>query len=157
MWLDGDICTAIRPFHTECKLCNATDCGVCSWPCKVLALGKFHPPLFFTDDWCIPVKSKMGWSAVVFCACEIVQLFSVVFCVVSAVYEFDLGINVKETPNKRWPVDSGPCSDTDSCFYIATICFSPTVVAIECLHTHAVRVNCILVIEGHYYGNKHKL
>jgi hypothetical protein len=34
-------------------------------------------PLFVTSNRCISVKNTLGWSAVVFCACEIMQVFSV--------------------------------------------------------------------------------
>jgi hypothetical protein len=36
----------------------------------------------------IQVKNTLGVSSVVFCACEVTQLFSVLLCVVRAVHEF---------------------------------------------------------------------
>lgn len=36
-----------------------------------------------------------------FCACEITQLLSVVFCAIGTVDEFDFRLSVKETSNKR--------------------------------------------------------
>ena len=35
-----------------------------------------------------------------FCECELVQLFSLVFCMGRAVHKFDFRIVTKETPNK---------------------------------------------------------
>ena len=45
------------------------------------ALGKAYHPLLVTSNRCIPVKSTVDRSAVVFCACKIIRLFSVVFYV----------------------------------------------------------------------------
>jgi lysylphosphatidylglycerol synthetase-like protein (DUF2156 family) len=70
-------------------------------------------------DRCIPVKNTLGWSAVVFCVCMIMQLFCVVFCVVRAVYKFafSLVINKKKS-----------CSDR-LMFSTRSICFTLIVVA----------------------------
>jgi hypothetical protein len=77
-----------------------TDWGVCSWPWHLFALGKTDHPLFVISNRYIPV----GWSAVVFCACEIIQLFSVVFCVIRAVHEFDFRLVINETSSIWRPV-----------------------------------------------------
>ena len=50
---------------------------------------KAVPPLFVTTNACIVLENTVGLSAVVFCACEVIQLFSVVFCVLRAAYKFD--------------------------------------------------------------------
>jgi hypothetical protein len=47
----------------------------------------------------------------VFCACDIVQLFSVVFCVVRTVNKFDFRHVINETPNKCQPMERRSCSD----------------------------------------------
>jgi hypothetical protein len=46
----------------------------------------------------------------VFCACEIIQLFSVVFCVVRDVHKFDFRLVINETTDKCQPVERS-CSD----------------------------------------------
>ena len=52
--------------------CTVPDCGVCSWPWQRFALGTADSPLFVTNNRCrpIPVTNMLGWSTVVFCACE---------------------------------------------------------------------------------------
>ncbi len=59
---------------------------------KWTAQGKGDRSLFVASNQCIPIKNTVGWSAVVFCACEIIQLFSVVFCVVRGVCKFEFGL-----------------------------------------------------------------
>lgn len=39
-----------------------------------------------------------------FCACEAIQLFSVVFCVVTDAHKFDVRLAISETPEKCRPV-----------------------------------------------------
>jgi hypothetical protein len=63
-----------------------------NWTCCVF---------FVTSNRFSPVKKTLGWRAVVFCACEITQLLSVVFCVVRAVSEFEFRFRIKETSKKR--------------------------------------------------------
>jgi len=70
--------------------------------------------LFVTSNRCIPVENTSCSSAVVFCACEIIQLFSVVFYVVRAKHDFRLVMN--EASNKWRPVKWTSCSAGDSCF-----------------------------------------
>lgn len=50
------------------------------------ALGKGDRPLFVTSNRYIPVKNQLDWSTVVFCACEMIQLFSVAFYTVRGVH-----------------------------------------------------------------------
>jgi hypothetical protein len=64
-----------------------SDCGVCSWPWQLFAIGNADRPLPVTSNRCITVKNTLGWSAVVFCACEVMQLF----CVVRVVHKFYFG------------------------------------------------------------------
>jgi len=59
------------------------------------ALGKGDRPLCVTSDRYIPIKNQLDWSTVVFCACELIQLYSVSFFTVRGVHkiEFKLFIN----------------------------------------------------------------
>jgi hypothetical protein len=77
-----------------------TDCQVCSRPWHWFALGKANRPLFVTPKWCIPVKNTSWWSPVVFYACELIQLFSVLLCVVTFVHKFHFRVPKNETPDK---------------------------------------------------------
>jgi len=59
-------------------------------------------PLFVTGTRCIPVNNSLGSNAVVFCACEITQLFSAVSYVVRTVPKFDFRlVTNKQTKNLR--------------------------------------------------------
>jgi len=89
--------------------------GVCDWPRQLIALGKAGRPLFVTSISCIPAKNSLGLNAFVSCACQIIQLFSVVFCLVRAVRKLDLRLLMKETRNKWRPVDR-PSSERGECF-----------------------------------------
>jgi hypothetical protein len=61
-------------------------------------------PLFVNSKRYVPFK--MYWTEVQGCfACEIIQLFSLVLCVVRAVHRFDFRLVVNETPNRWRPVD----------------------------------------------------
>ena len=42
-----------------------------------------------------------------FCACEMIQLFSVMFCVVRSVHKFDFRLVINYTSNKCRPVEEG--------------------------------------------------
>ena len=119
-----------------------TDCEVCNWPWKWFALGKDERSLFVNGNRCIPVKNVFGWSGVVFCACDLIQLFPVAFRVVRAVHKFDFRhvINEKIKPTS--------CSCRYSCFErIYTL--SPSRRR-ECYGTlnQAVLVNCMLVSDS---------
>ena len=46
------------------------------------------------------LKKTLGWTAVVFCACETIKLFSVLLCVVRAVHKCDFRHVMNETPNQ---------------------------------------------------------
>ena len=72
-------------------------CVVLIWPWKWFGLGKDDCLLLVHSNQCFPIKNTFGWSAVVFCACEMVQLFFVVFSVGSAVYKFTFWFVIDKT------------------------------------------------------------
>jgi hypothetical protein len=78
---------------TESSLnaCNDTDWGVCSWPWQYFAPGKDDTSLSVTSNGCIPVKNTLDWRAVVFFACEVIQLFSVMYWVVKFDFRRETG------------------------------------------------------------------
>jgi hypothetical protein len=57
-------------------------------------LRKADRPLFVTS------QTSLGRSADVFCACQIIQIFTVVRYVVRAVHKLDFGLLTNETRNK---------------------------------------------------------
>jgi hypothetical protein len=57
----------------------------------------------------------------VFCACEIIPLLSVVFCIFRAVLKFDFRLVMIDTPNKWRPVERKSCSNKD--FLIGSVYF----------------------------------
>jgi hypothetical protein len=83
---------------------------------------------------------QMHWAenAVVYCACDIIQLFSAVFCMIRAVYKFyfRLVIDKKETTS---------CCDGD--FFDRIYMFFPD------RRRHAVLVNCILLSKELYVSH----
>ena len=78
-------------------------CGVCSWPWQWFALGIADCLLFVTSNRCILFENRMGWSIVLFCACEVMKLFLSVFCVVRDIHNFGfrLVINKRRTNADR--------------------------------------------------------
>jgi len=44
--------------------------------------------MFLNSNLFIPVKNTLGWNSVVYCACELYLLLSVVFYLVTAVQKF---------------------------------------------------------------------
>jgi len=48
----------------------------------------------------VPGKTKLGLSVVMFCACEKMQLFSIIFLVVTAVHKFDSTRDNNETQSE---------------------------------------------------------
>jgi hypothetical protein len=72
-------------------------------------LGKAESPLFVSSYSCIFFKNTSGRSAVVFCACELIQFYSVMFCVARAVYKFDFRLVINATPNKLRPMERRSC------------------------------------------------
>jgi hypothetical protein len=75
-----------RRIFRRCNYTVYTDCRICNWPWKRFALGKDERSLFVNSNRCIPVKNVFGWSRVVFCACDVIQLFAVEFHVVRAMH-----------------------------------------------------------------------
>jgi hypothetical protein len=65
-----------------------------------------------------------------FSVCEVIQLFSVVFYVVTAVYKFDFRLVINGEPNKWRPVAARSSSDRDSCFLAGSVCVSA--ILVEC-------------------------
>jgi hypothetical protein len=65
---------------------NNRYCGVCSWPWQWLTREKADHTLLVTNNRCFPVTDTLDWSVVGFCACKITHLFSLVFCVVIAMW-----------------------------------------------------------------------
>jgi hypothetical protein len=84
----------------------------------------------------------------VFCACEIIQLFSVVFCVVTSVHKFDFRIVMNEKPtngNKRKQAHAV----VEICFLRDLYVFSPLPSSrVLRESTHTVQVKCILLSNG---------
>jgi len=77
----------------------------------VVCAEESDPPLFATSNRCVPVKNTLSWSAV-FCARTAIQLFYVVFCVVTAVHKFAFRLVTNYTPNKWRPVESRAVIDS---------------------------------------------
>jgi len=123
----------------------AFDLGNC------LRWGKLIFPLFVISNWCISNKNVLGWSAVVFCACEIVQLSSLwlELCTNLTVKRV-----IKETPNKWRPIivkKNCVMQWYRLMFLTGCICvfpLSPSRVFSD--STLAVQVNCILLSKGQY-------
>ena len=87
-------------------------------------LGNANCPLLETSNQCIWVKNTLGWRAVTFNVCWIIQLFCVAFCVVRAVHKFDFWLVSDETPYKLWPGERRSCVNRDSCFWQDLYVFS---------------------------------
>ena len=68
------------------------DCG--------LRVAKGSRPLYVTSSRRIPVKNKLDRSSVEFCACKIMHLLSLVFCVVGVVHKFNFSVVRNQRPNK---------------------------------------------------------
>jgi len=83
--------------------CTDSDCGVCSWPWQWTVLEKAKRPLPVTSNRCIPFTNTVGWGAgAVRVLKNLIQLFSEVFCVDTAVHTFHFRLVTNVTPNKRW-------------------------------------------------------
>ena len=80
-----------------------------------------------------------------FNACEIVQLFSVVFCVVRSSHKVCCRLFTNETPNKWQPWKEGR-----ALFMRGTIFFPPTFFAVFRDSNHAAQVTCILLSKRLY-------
>jgi hypothetical protein len=62
-------------------------------------------------------------SVAVFCACKIIQLVFVVFCVVRVVHKFDFKTDINDTPYKCGPVERSSYSDRICMFLTGSVCF----------------------------------
>ena len=60
---------------------------------------KVNRPFFWTSNRFIPVKNTLGWRSVICFACDITQLFGVVFFVVRSMSVFHFRLFIKETNN----------------------------------------------------------
>ena len=74
-------------------------------PLAVICAGDSDCPLTVNSNQCIPVKNTSGRSVVVFCACKIIELFSIMFYMVTAVNKFDFRHATNDTPNKWRPAE----------------------------------------------------
>ena len=61
--------------------------------------------LFVNTNRCIPVKIRLGRNEGVFCACQIIQLFPLVMCIIRVAHTFFFGFIINEIPNKWRPVE----------------------------------------------------
>jgi hypothetical protein len=59
--------------------------------------GKANLPFFFTSNRCIPDKNTLDSIAVMFCVCDIIQLFSVAYWMFRAEHKFHFRLVVTET------------------------------------------------------------
>jgi len=116
--------------------------GVCRWPWQLFALGKADRPLWpLTDRW-IPVNT-WEWSAGMFCMCEIMQLFSVVYYVGTDLHKLDCRLVTNETTNKYRPAEK------------KAIQWQRLTHRRECKGlAQAVQANCILLNEGQQHPKK---
>jgi hypothetical protein len=57
-----------------------------------------------TSHRCVTQENALASSAVVFCECTIILIFSVLFCVVIAVHQCAIRLAINETPDKGRPV-----------------------------------------------------
>ena len=72
-----------------------------------LSLKKVDRPFLWPV--CVPLKNTLGWSAVVFCACEVTQSLSKVTHVHTAVHKYDFKLPKKETHAKWRSVERKSC------------------------------------------------
>lgn len=86
-----------------------------------------------------------------FCACELIQPFSAVFCMFKVVHKFGFRLVTNEIPNKRQPVKRRSCSDIDSCFW-QHLYVLPRPSSRVLRTTQLLKVNCILLSSKHWLG-----
>jgi hypothetical protein len=129
-----------------------TDWEVCCWFWQLFELGKAYRPLFLNCNWCISFKNPLGWSAVVFCACEIALLSSEVFYVVRAVHKyFYILLYMKHLTNdEHWK--EGHAEIKTHVFDSISMLSPRKSSRVWRNSTHAVQVNCILLSKRHYMG-----
>ena len=136
-------------------LSKDNDCEVCSRPWQWATLRKPDRPSLVNSDWCITVKNTSGPRTVMFCACNIIHIFTSVFHVVRAVHTFDFRLVINETTNKWWPVDRKPCCHSDSYSWQDLYVFPRPSVQVLRDCTHAVQVKCFLLGNRHYIYQCH--
>jgi hypothetical protein len=92
--------------------CTQSDCGVCSWPWQWFA----DYPLWTVTD---VFQLQIHWAGTQsrFVRVEVIQLFSVAFCVVRAVHKIGFRLVVNETLNKWRPVERRSGRDRESCLW----------------------------------------
>jgi hypothetical protein len=85
------------------------------------------------------------------------QLFSVVFYVVTAMHKFHLRLFTYETTNTLWPVKRRSCSDRDAYFWQNLYVFAPS--SFRALRTlsHALQINYVLLSKGQYLSPADRL
>ena len=74
------------------KIITVTDWGVGSNEGSALRWGDPTVPCLWQATDVFQLKMRLGWSVVVFCACELTPLFSAAPCAVRAVHTFDCRI-----------------------------------------------------------------
>ena len=93
---------------------------------------------------CITVQVKWAEVQSVFCACEKIQFFSVVFCVLTALHKLYFRLVINGTPNKYRPVERKSSSDILIFWHYQCVFFRLSL-RILMDSAHAVQVNCILL------------
>jgi hypothetical protein len=81
-WMNYCIAATDTDWKNYCIAAADTDMGVCSYLLRCPSV----PCLLPVNNRCVPIKNTFGCSVVVFCACEIIKLFSLMFGVVRAVH-----------------------------------------------------------------------
>ena len=65
----------------------------------VICAGKGDRLFFVTSNRYIPVKNTLGCNVVVFCGCELIQLFCVASCLVRVVHKLEFRLAASEESN----------------------------------------------------------
>jgi hypothetical protein len=113
-----------KHLRKQSKSSTECDCGVCIWPWQGFVQLKADCPLIVTSNLCITFENTLARSSILFGACETIQIFPMLFCVVIAVHQYDFRLVINETTYKRRPAARWPCSDRDSCF-LHDLCVFP--------------------------------
>ena len=89
------------------------------------------------------LSNTLGWNAVTFCACTVVRLFSVVFCTVRGVHEFDCRLFIIEITLRNVLIEAH--------VFGRIRVFSPDHRRELCREsTHALQLNCFSLSKGLY-------
>jgi hypothetical protein len=93
--------------------CTQSDCWVCSWPWQWFTVGNADCSLWPVTN---VFQSQIHWAGTQshFVRVEVIQLFSVAFCVVRTVHKIGFRLAINETRNKWRPVERMSGSDRDS-------------------------------------------